>query len=102
MNTGGKKLFLVGSGEIGSLMLLFIPLIFIVNVVSILYPKMWEGSKGFFHGLVYYPQIWQRYVHFILASFALAGFYLYFWNNSLQKKAKEKVDKDPTDSNVHK
>src|SRR5699024_11495905 len=49
-------------------------------------------SKGFFHGLVYYPQIWQRYVHFILASFALAGFYLYFWNNRLQKKAKEKGD----------
>lgn len=102
MKTGGKKIFHVVIGAIGSLMLLFVPLIFIVNVVSMLYPEMWGGSKGFFHGLVYYPQIWQRYVHFILASFALAGFYLYFWNNRLQKKAKEKGDKDPTEAKVHK
>lgn len=73
-------------GATGSALLLFVPLIFIVNVVSMLYPDMWEGSKGFFHGLTYYPQIWQRYFHFILASFALAGFYLYFWNNRIQKK----------------
>lgn len=73
-------------GAIGSLLLLFVPLIFIVNVVSMLYPDMWESSKGFFHGLTYYPQVWQRYFHFILASFALAGFYLYFWNKRLSLK----------------
>lgn len=80
-------------GASGSLLLLFVPLIFIVNVVSMLYPEMWEGSKGFFHGLMYYPQVWQRYFHFILASFAIAGFYLYFWNNHLQKEeAKNAID----------
>ena len=81
-----KKRVHVLIGAIGSLMLLFVPLIFIVNVVSMLYPEMWAESKGFFHGLTYYPQVWQRYLHFILASFAAAGFYLYFWNNRLQKK----------------
>lgn len=70
-------------GASGSLLLLFVPLIFIVNVVSMLYPEMWAESKGFFHALTYYPQIWQRYFHFILASFALAGFYIYFWNQRL-------------------
>lgn len=83
---GGKKVLHVAIGASGSLLLLFVPLIFIVNVVSMLYPEMWAGSKGFFHGLFYYPQIWQRYFHFILASFAVTGIYLYFWNNRLQKK----------------
>lgn len=80
-----KKRWHVAIGAMGSLLLLFVPLIFIVNVVSMLYPEMWEGAKGFFHGLFYYPQIWPRYFHFILASFAISGFYLYFWNNRLQK-----------------
>ncbi|RST60311.1 cytochrome c class I [Siminovitchia terrae] len=86
MDKGGKKVLHVAIGASGSLLLLFVPLIFIVNVVSMLYPEMWAGSKGFFHGLFYYPQIWQRYFHFILASFAVTGIYLYFWNNRLQKK----------------
>lgn len=72
-------------GATGSLILLFIPLIFIVNVVSMLYPEMWRGAEGFFHSLVYYPQVWPRYFHFILASFAATGIYLYFWNGRLQK-----------------
>lgn len=85
MTIGIKKRIHVLIGATGSLLLLFVPLIFIVNVVSMLYPNMWEGSNGFFHGLTYYPQVWQRYFHFILASFAIAGFYLYFWNQYLQK-----------------
>lgn len=64
-------------GLIGALILLFIPLIFIVNVVSMLYPDLWAGSQGFFQSLFYYPQIWQRYFHFILASLASGGLYLY-------------------------
>src|SRR5690606_9258862 len=80
-----KKRWQVAIGAMGSWLLLFVPLIFIVNVVYMLYPEMWEGAKGFFHGLFYYPQIWPRYFHFILASFAISGFYLYFWNNRLQK-----------------
>ena len=94
-----KKLFHVMLGAVGSLLLLFVPLIFIVNVVSMLYPDMWAQSKGFFHGLVYYPQIWQRYIHFILASFAAAGFYLYFWNNRLQKKQNKELD-DSIEQNI--
>lgn len=82
------KRFHVLIGSLGSALLLFVPLIFIVNVVSMLYPDMWAESKGFFHALTYYPQVWQRYFHFILASFALSGFYLYFWNNRLIKKDK--------------
>lgn len=76
-------------GVLGSLLLLFTPLIFIVNVVSMLYPEMWSGAKGFFHSLFYYPQIWQRYAHFMLSSFAVAGMFMYWWNN---RKLKQQGD----------
>ncbi|QEO62804.1 cytochrome c class I [Bacillus altitudinis] len=92
MKNGWKKGIHVIFGIIGSLLLLFVPLIFIVTVVSMLYPDMWNGSKGFFHSLIYYPQIWQRYFHFILASFALAGFYLYFWNQRLYRTGSKNLN----------
>src|SRR5699024_9415641 len=38
----------------------------------------------------------------ILASFALAGLYLYLWKKRLKKKAREKDDKDPTETKVEK
>lgn len=77
-------------GITGSLILLAVPLVFIVNVVSMLYPEMWEGSQGFFHGLWYYPQIWQRYAHFILSSFGAMGIFMYLWNQHLLKKGEAK------------
>lgn len=84
--TGSKKWLHLFIGAAGSLVLLCVPLIFIVNVVSMLYPEMWAGANGFFHSLFYYPQIWPRYFHFILATFAVTGIYLYFWNGLLQRK----------------
>lgn len=86
MSNGKLKILHVFIGASGSLILLSVPLIFIVNVVSMLYPEMWAGSNGFFHSLFYYPQIWPRYFHFILATFAVTGIYLYFWNGRLQKR----------------
>ncbi|HHY71993.1 MAG TPA: cytochrome c class I [Bacillus bacterium] len=76
-------------GVSGTLLLLFVPLIFIVNVVSMLYPEMWAGSKGFFHGLFYYPQVWQRYAHFVLSSFAVMGIFMYMYNNRQFKKMQQ-------------
>ncbi|KIQ94864.1 hypothetical protein LH47_01044 [Anoxybacillus thermarum] len=73
-------------GLIASAILLFIPFIFIVNIVSMLYPEKWETANGFFHSIVHYPQIWQRYAHFILASLAAGGFYMYFYFTWKQKK----------------
>ncbi|HHY21378.1 MAG TPA: cytochrome c class I [Bacilli bacterium] len=77
-------------GLSGSLILLFVPLIFITSVVSMLYPEMWAGAKGFFHSLFYYPQIWQRYFHFMLSSFAVTGLAMYIWNR--RKLAKHQVE----------
>lgn len=105
---GGSKVLHVLIGATGSLILLFVPLIFIVNVVSMLYPTMWAGSEGFFHSLTYYPQIWQRYFHFILASFATSGIYLYFYNRRAEKKIErllkegETVEDEAEKREVHK
>lgn len=55
-----------------------------------LYPEMWAGAKGFFHSLFYYPQIWQRYFHFMLSSFAVTGLAMYIWNR--RKLAKHQVE----------
>ncbi|WP_297988892.1 cytochrome c class I [Anoxybacillus sp.] len=73
-------------GLVASAILLFIPLIFIVNIVSMLYPEKWASANGFFHSLVHHPQIWQRYAHFILASLAAGGLYMYFYFTWKQKK----------------
>ncbi|WP_431026798.1 cytochrome ubiquinol oxidase subunit I [Lysinibacillus sp. LZ02] len=83
-----KKALHMMVGGLGAAILLFVPLIFIVNVVSMLYPEKWGDAQGFFHSLIYYPQIWQRYFHFILASLAAGGFYLfvyYTWKGRKQK-----------------
>lgn len=74
-----KKGLHISVGFLALLILLFIPLIFIVNVTSMLYPELWSESKGFFTNLFYYPQIWQRYLHFILASLATGGFYVFLF-----------------------
>ncbi|MFC5540602.1 cytochrome ubiquinol oxidase subunit I [Ureibacillus suwonensis] len=74
-----KKALHILVGFAAMLILLYIPLIFIVNITSMLYPDKWGEVQGFFPSLLYYPQIWQRYLHFILASLATGGFYVFLF-----------------------
>ena len=76
-----RKALHMSFGIAGALILLFIPLIFITNVSSMLHPDMWTGSKGFWDSLFRYPTIWQRYLHFMAASFAVIGMYMYWWGS---------------------
>ncbi|MEF3312107.1 cytochrome c class I [Paenibacillus sp. GYB004] len=84
-----KKLHL-SFGIAGAIILLFVPLLFITNVASMLHPELWSGSKGFFDSLFRYPTIWQRYFHFMAASFAIIGMYMYGWG-----RRKIRVKDDP-------
>ncbi|MDF2718457.1 MAG: cytochrome [Paenibacillus sp.] len=84
-----KKLHL-SFGIAGAVILLFVPLLFITNVASMLHPELWSGSKGFFDSLFRYPTIWQRYFHFMAASFAIIGMYMYGWG-----RRKIRVKDDP-------
>lgn len=72
-----KKALHLTVGIVAMAILFFVPLIFIVNVTSMLYPDKWGGAHGFFESLFYYPQIWSRYLHFMLASLATGGLYMF-------------------------
>ncbi|WP_141501098.1 cytochrome c class I [Paenibacillus luteus] len=85
-----KKRLHVSLGIGGALILLFIPLLFITNVASMLQPELWKESRGFFQSLFLYPTIWQRYFHFMAASFAVMGMYTYWWG-----RRKSLKDTDP-------
>lgn len=56
---------------------LFIPLIFLVNVNLMLFPEKWGTVKGFFSALLL-PNVLPRYLHFIFASMAVTGLFV-FW-----------------------
>lgn len=56
---------------------LFIPLIFLVNVNLMLFPEKWGTVKGFFSALLL-PNVFPRYLHFIFASMAVTGLFI-FW-----------------------
>ncbi len=56
---------------------LFIPLIFLVNINLMLFPEKWGTIKGFFSALLL-PNVFPRYLHFITASLAVTGLFI-FW-----------------------
>ncbi|MFN3875019.1 MAG: c-type cytochrome [Flavobacteriales bacterium] len=58
-------------------MFLFIPLIFLANVNLMLFPEKWGAIKGFLSALML-PNVFPRYLHFLLASMAVTGLFI-FW-----------------------
>ncbi|MEB3102080.1 cytochrome c class I [Ferviditalea candida] len=86
-----RKAVHLSFGIAGTGILLFLPLVFISNATSMLNPQMWEGSRGFFHSLFYYPTIWQKYFHFMSASFTVMGMYMYWWGRKKSLKHSDPV-----------
>lgn len=62
-------------GAVICLMFLFIPLIFLTNINLMLYPEKWAEVQGFFSALML-PNVFPRYVHFVLACPAMTGLFL--------------------------
>lgn len=91
-----KKVLHISVGFVAMLILLFIPLIFIVNITSMIYPERWIDVRGFFASLFYYPEIWQRYLHFILASLASGGFYMFLYYSYKSWKGNNLKDYEQT------
>ncbi|MCD1261237.1 cytochrome c class I [Paenibacillus athensensis] len=85
-----KKLHLA-FGLLGMLILLFVPLLFITNVASMLQPELWEPGRGFWRSLFAYPTIWQRYLHFMAASFSMMGLFMYGWGKRRERKDSDSV-----------
>lgn len=59
------------------LIFLFIPLIFLANINLMLFPEKWGVIKGFISALAL-PNVFPRYLHFLCASLAITGLFL-FW-----------------------
>ena len=77
---------------VACLIFLFIPLIFLVNINLMLFPEKWAAVQGFISALVL-PNVFPRYLHFILASLAVTGLFIfwYFGRNSYKFDSKFKV-----------
>ena len=75
----GKPVLHLSFGIFGAIILLFIPLLFVTNVTSMLHPELWMPERGFVGSLFAYPTIWQRYAHFLAASFSMFGIFIYWW-----------------------
>ncbi len=57
---------------------LFIPLIFLTNINLMLFPEKWGTVKGFFSALLL-PNVFPRYLHFIMASLSITGLFLHWY-----------------------
>ena len=62
---------------LATVVFLFIPLIFLVNINLMLFPEKWNTVHGFISALLI-PNVFPRYIHFICASLAVTGLFL-FW-----------------------
>jgi cytochrome c len=72
---------------ISGLLFLAIPFVFLANVNLMLFPSEWEKVKGFFSSLRI-GNVFPRYLHFLLASIALAGLSGagWFWRPAVAEK----------------
>jgi cytochrome c len=65
-------------GGTGTVLLLFVPLVFLANINLMLFPDRWTEVEGFLSTLVL-PNVLPRYLHFVLASVALTSLFLAGW-----------------------
>ena len=68
---------------------LFIPLIFLANINLMLFPEKWGTIKGFFSALTL-PNVFPRYFHFITASLAVTGLFLFGYFGQKKYRFEEK------------
>lgn len=62
---------------LATVILLFIPFIFLTNINLMMFPEKWAVVKGFFNAMML-PNVFPRYFHFLFASLAVTGLFL-FW-----------------------
>lgn len=57
---------------------LFIPFIFLTNINLMLFPEKWGEIRGFLSALTL-PNVLPRYFHFLVASLAITGLFLFYY-----------------------
>jgi cytochrome c len=72
-----KKRFHIWLNGIAAVILLFVPFIFLTNINLMLFPEKWGSVRGFFSAM-FLANVLPRYLHFLCASLAVTGLFL-FW-----------------------
>ena len=67
---------------------LIIPLIFLTNINLMMFPEKWALVQGFLSALLL-PNVFPRYFHFIFASLAVTGLFLFHYFNRESFKFEE-------------
>lgn len=67
------------TGVLGGLCLLAIPLIYLTNTQLMLDGAALARRPGFFEAMTTVGNVFPRYLHFLLASFAVTGFWVALW-----------------------
>lgn len=65
---------------LATVILLFIPFIFLTNINLMMFPEKWAVVKGFFNAMML-PNVFPRYFHFLFASLAVTGLFLFWYMN---------------------
>lgn len=71
----------------GTLLLLYVPLVFLTNISAMLQPELWVEGQSIFAASFHYPTVWQRYLHFLFATLAIMGLYLVLLGNRRSRRA---------------
>ncbi|MDB5096675.1 MAG: cytochrome [Cyanobacteria bacterium RYN_339] len=71
--------FHAGLGLAAAACLLVIPLIYLTNTNLMLDPAAWARRPGFFEAMLGVGNVLPRYLHFMLASLAVTGFWVALW-----------------------
>ena len=68
----------IAIGAVAALLFLFVPFIFLANINLMLFPTKWTEVRGFFSAVLL-ENVLPRYGHFLLASIAITGLFLFAW-----------------------
>lgn len=87
----GRKKIHIGILVLAVCILLFIPLIFLANINLMLFPDRWSDVRGFFSA-IFMANVWPRYLHFLCATLAVTGLFLFGYMKRRGYPFQEKYD----------
>lgn len=73
---GNRKTFHIFVNAAAVVLFLFVPFIFLTNINLMLFPERWAEVKGFFSAMMM-ANVIPRYFHFLCASLAVTGLFLF-------------------------
>ena len=69
---------------------LFMPFVFLANINLMLFPEKWGDIQDFFSALAL-PNVLPRYFHFIVASLAITGLFMFYYISRKSYKFEENL-----------